>query len=717
MRKPKPVPEATTADPISVIVGGRAFTDDYGFKADAGLHYYAFGVGHGTERDTQHTGIDAGVPYGTPLYTPVFGVVRCIGDSGTPDWGQSCGAYNDFGDAAGGTKLGVGNITIMLDGGVKLTLGHCRKALVKVGDRVTAGQQVGVSGGMSGPHAHCECSVNRNGTYYLVEPRAALRPLMQPTPQPPPQPVPTPVRPATITLDTPYLQIGNYPAAIWDRDIPRTSPLYAIRHELRAIGDAANLGALLFEQFRKESSFANDASAQQSHNPLGLMVRDPKTEPFILVANGQRKLRVFATYQDAPREYVRRLTDPTEAYQSVGVKTLGELIARYLMGWIPGDPNRPFPPGENAESVRLYKQQVLDRIVTAFASVPTPVPTPTPDPKPVPTPPAKPNMTKGLIPMPPYTKRIITAQMKPEGIGWNNLGPRQPWGMSRHRMQGTLWGTDSFFHDATVKALTDFGIDHQTGEMLQWCDPFGTMTPWASGPVSAPYGDGAAFLAKWEAKYGKDVVNRMRVSLEIAGYFAQPGSSITADSPWSDISKHRFAQALAHFAHDDGIVWSDFPIAPDDGFSFLCDHIEFTKGTGKICPGVLVQKATDEVIQLTQDIMKSAQGGSVKPPVPVPTIVYPEGMDRALAADLFGRVESNGITYTYNEAGPVSRLWLDLGMTHQPHEFPRLERVVQSATGPDYFFFDGGRTLYRKDDNAAFVVLGDNPMDASRKAA
>lgn len=343
-----------------------------------------------------------------------------------------------------------------------------------------------------------------------------------------------------------------------------------------------------------------------------------------------------------------------------------------------------------------------------------PEPKPTPprvEPKPGPTP--KPNMTKGLVPMPPFAKRLILD--KPPGVGYDNLGPREVWGATRHRMQGTLWGTDGYFRQAGVRALTDFGLDHQTAELLMWCDPFGGMTPWASGPVSAPYGDGAAFLAKWQARYGPSVVNRMRVSVELAGFFAQPGSNITADSPWSDLSKRRFAQAMAHYAHDYGIAWSDFPNHPNDGFSFLCDHVEFTKGTGKICPGSLAIAETGNVIQLTVDILRAAQAGSVKPPVPPAGLAYPEGMDRDLAIRMFGRVESGGVPYAFDERGPVSRLWLDLGITHEPHLFPELERVEKGTKG-EYFFFDNGMTIYRKDNKGAFRTIGDDPIDAERAA-
>lgn len=163
-------------DPIRVIVGGNYPPITYGWLADVGLSYYTYGVGHGTQRATQHTGVDVGVLDETPLYSPGAGRVLCVGGAGQNTWGQGCGAYAD---TMGG---GVGNITILLDSGHKLTLGHCSSATVRPGDSVTAGQRVGRSGGMNGDHVHIEVAVERNGTYWLVDPIPALKEAMGGTP-------------------------------------------------------------------------------------------------------------------------------------------------------------------------------------------------------------------------------------------------------------------------------------------------------------------------------------------------------------------------------------------------------------------------------------------------------------------------------------------------------------------------------------------------------
>ena len=95
-------------------------------------------------------------PDETPLYTPVAGKVLCVGNRGQNTWGQGCGAYAD---TMGG---GVGNITIMLDSGHKLNLGHCSASYVEPGQRVAAGQKVGRSGGMNGSHVHIEVAIEKN---------------------------------------------------------------------------------------------------------------------------------------------------------------------------------------------------------------------------------------------------------------------------------------------------------------------------------------------------------------------------------------------------------------------------------------------------------------------------------------------------------------------------------------------------------------------------
>lgn len=182
----KPPTPSADIDPIRVIVGGGYGVITYGFGADAGLNYYSYGQGHGTRSRTMHPGVDVPVPDETVLFTPIQGVVECVGTAGTPRWGQGCGFYDDYTSG----PVHSGNLTIYdAVSGIKLTLGHMSRFSVALGDRVKAGQKVGTSGGMNGPHVHVETSIYaperidwsialNGGDYYIIEPIAALRAAM-----------------------------------------------------------------------------------------------------------------------------------------------------------------------------------------------------------------------------------------------------------------------------------------------------------------------------------------------------------------------------------------------------------------------------------------------------------------------------------------------------------------------------------------------------------
>jgi murein DD-endopeptidase MepM/ murein hydrolase activator NlpD len=181
---PVPVPTPTPKHPLEVILGGAAWPAvDYGFGSDVGIDAYEFGVGHGNIRSTQHTGDDIKVPHGTRLFAPLPGKITCVGTRGLSTWGQGCGYYVDDMDG------GIGNITLVTDAGLKIVFGHCHKSLVSSGDRVVAGQPIGISGGSNGDHLHLEVAINapekvsaRNRaaglTYWLLNPIPALKAAM-----------------------------------------------------------------------------------------------------------------------------------------------------------------------------------------------------------------------------------------------------------------------------------------------------------------------------------------------------------------------------------------------------------------------------------------------------------------------------------------------------------------------------------------------------------
>lgn len=120
------------------------------------------------------------------------------------------------------------------------------------------------------------------------------------------------------------------------------------------------------------------------------------------------------------------------------------------------------------------------------------------------------------VPRPPIVQRPIGIPPKVDGVGVDVVFPaRTPLATCLHSMVGTLWGTDGYFRNPEVQALTDFGIGQVAGddglaEILQWNDPFGNLAGWANGVVSGPTGVGKRFIDT----YGLGQVNRGIVSIE-----------------------------------------------------------------------------------------------------------------------------------------------------------------------------------------------------------
>ena len=90
-----------------------------------------------------HTGIDLVEPFGSPVYAADDGVVALVGSSSS--------GYGNF-------------VVIAHSGGLDTLYGHLSTAVVKLGDRVTQGQPVGLegsSGNSTGAHLHFELRINQ----------------------------------------------------------------------------------------------------------------------------------------------------------------------------------------------------------------------------------------------------------------------------------------------------------------------------------------------------------------------------------------------------------------------------------------------------------------------------------------------------------------------------------------------------------------------------
>lgn len=112
-----------------------------------------------------HPGADVTLPEGTSLYAPVAGTVIRAGNTGSYVYGN--------GDSASS-----GELRIRLDNGHELILGHTKNILVNVGDRVSPGQQVAISGWAgTGDHLHLEYRIpdqTKNGGWAAIDPFDAL---------------------------------------------------------------------------------------------------------------------------------------------------------------------------------------------------------------------------------------------------------------------------------------------------------------------------------------------------------------------------------------------------------------------------------------------------------------------------------------------------------------------------------------------------------------
>lgn len=213
------------------------------------------------------------------------------------------------------------------------------------------------------------------------------------------------------------------------------------------------------------------------------------------------------------------------------------------------------------------------------------------------------------VPIYGYEDRFIAE--KREGFGWNNLGPRQIKFVTLHRMVGTLRGTDGYFRLSNISSYTDFGLSTKAsdpgmtaGTIYLWNYPNGYRAPWASGPVSAPFGDGSKIVQK----YGINAVNRDGISLEIGG----TNEAIDA-ATWQEI-----VHFIAYWADRCKIPYTSFPVNPATGISFVLWHTEFTAGTGKQCPFMWLRERTDQLIADVKAFLKQHQTGTVAP-APAPT--------------------------------------------------------------------------------------------------
>lgn len=308
--------------------------------------------------------------------------------------------------------------------------------------------------------------------------------------------------------------------------------------------------------------------------------------------------------------------------------------------------------------------------------------------------------------MPPIETNIIDVSRRSTSDscrGYDWLGYRPfPKGLFIHRAQtpdspyATLSG---YFGGTCCPALTDMEVNHITAKGKRFVRvPGDSPSGWASGPVSAPYGDGLLFQNLYPY-----LCNVYGESCEILGRFNQPGSNITVEDDVSEETQDWLAQWFASRGHDYGIAYTDFPLVIAEGSrSYIIWHEEITFGTGKVCPGKKVKELTPVIIEKARAIMKAAQMSDTPTPPPVSDpaamapdgLPFPDGLDNGILDLCFGQLKQGTSVYSYNPAGPISKKWYVKYKT--TGRFPFLyEHFKDSTNGREYFIFSDGAYVWR----------------------
>lgn len=213
-------------------------------------------------------------------------------------------------------------------------------------------------------------------------------------------------------------------------------------------------------------------------------------------------------------------------------------------------------------------------------------------------PPGSGEVVFGKVPRPRYQDRQVPDALN---SSWDALGKRKLYGVVYHRMLGTLWGTDSYFRQH-APGLTDWGVDHKSGETLQWVDYTGAgrkgispnKSPHASGGEGGETGDGRTFVSV----FGRTAINRDLSAIEISGWQNDPlgGPAIT-----------QLVNLTAFLADQSKVRWDSFPLNPHTSVVFTYFHNEFQ--TEKDCPWIEVERHIDTIISQTKDVLKRHQLG------------------------------------------------------------------------------------------------------------
>jgi len=311
----------------------------------------------------------------------------------------------------------------------------------------------------------------------------------------------------------------------------------------------------------------------------------------------------------------------------------------------------------------------------------------------------------GRVAPPPITVRTISPTLN---TAHNRLGPRRKVGVCRHRMQGSLRGTDGYFRgDARNRALTDFGIGgpwdgSDDGVVYQWVPGDADYSPWANGVADHLEGDGIAFVRVM----GLNAVNRDLRSIELSdgGNINAPyGPTHTADQWAANV------QLTAYVFDQAEVPYHAYPLNPTYGIVTELEHWEFSS---KQCPFPEVRGMTPLFQDAVRAVLKSAQTGinagpSVPPPVPtVPVVPFNEEANQAFLKDRFGTITRRGaagasVRVVFDPKGVVSNAWLHRAM--EEDTWPSIESWEVTTGRTDVSFSNGWLLLW---DGAAWRWAG-----------
>jgi hypothetical protein len=394
-----------------------------------------------------------------------------------------------------------------------------------------------------------------------------------------------------ITSSTSFRSVGPCPFAAWvDVAMTVESPIPGA--ELEAMHAAAGAhSALCLSQCVKESTLGRDQSARLTRNPLGLMQPDGST------------LQRFASWTDAVREWVRRITDL--AYKDGVYAPQGISLEQYLATYVGGPrcwttqgiscANGETWDGEGGGSVGLYIQQTVDRLndYTEGASMANPFPAPT------------------IYSLGRDYARYGLTQAQATKILNHKFGARQgrkPLALVLHIQEGTTKSSLSWWASGNADASSTVMVQ-KDGSLLRVISE--SDGPWTNGDVKAPSAKGQTLLNK----IGGANPNLVTLSIETEG---------SSGEVLPEVVVNTICWQLTEWMTTYGLTKND-----------IYKHADLNSVTRAFCPG-----------NYWGQVMTQLEAGGTTPPPMPPSTEWPgkpAWLPGELVKTLFPEADPNGL--------------------------------------------------------------------------